>query len=344
MAGMLDHQVGWIPEVTYNTGLTVTRFGEWLAGNGMDFDPNVVQGKGLRVGSAVDRAGRRVPLVGKAEGKLMFELCSKGFGTLFKGCWGTGVSTLVSGSTYQELFTAALAGTYLDSFTVQEGLVKPGGTVDAYTYAGCTFTGFELEMPADGIGTLSVDVDGRSLTTATGLATATYPATPTLFAGGLPITGAMTVGGTLTVPVAIVMGSTAGGTAVPGIKSWTLSVDNGADTEREVIGGRNQPTIGRREIKLKTEVEYDALTGAVFRDLLLSQASTPILLNSFTAETLTVGTAQLQLALPAAFIDSGPIPQPGEGETVTTEIEWSILDNLISIPAYMAMRTADVTL
>jgi hypothetical protein len=339
---MLDHQVGWAVETTYNTPITVTRFGEWLPGNGLDWNPNVVQGEGLRVGSAVARSARRVALIGRGEGKLQFELASKGFGSLLKACWGAGASTVVSGTTYQQLFSMDLVGTYLDSLTIQEGIVKPGGDVDAYTYGGCTIKSFEIEQ-GDGLCQLTVDVDARSLATSTALATASYPTSPTLFNAGSPISGAMTAGGTLTVPTTTALASVTSGTSVA-VKSWTLSVDNGIDEKRDVLGGRKQPVVGQREVTLKTTVEYDATTGTVFRDAYIGQTSTPILLTLTTAETLSAGVATMQLALPACYIDGGPIPQPGEGEVVTTDIEWAIRDNLTDSPAYMVLLTADTAL
>jgi hypothetical protein len=343
MATMLDHQLGLKKETTYNTPVVVDRFFEWLPGDGIDWDPDVVQGEGLRVGSQVARAGRRVALVGQGSGSLKWELASKGMGTVLEGCWGTATSTLVSGTTYQQVFTPVVSGTYLPSYTAQEGITKPGGTQDAYTYGGVTIGSFEVEMPATGIGTLAVEVDARSLATGTALASATYPATPTLYASALPTAGAMTIAGTLTVPTTTALGSIAGGTNVA-VKSWKLAVNNNIDDERDVIGGRNQPTVGLREIKLTTTVEYDATTGTVFRDAQIGQSSTPILLTSNTAEALSTGTATLQLALPACFIDSGAIPMPGDGKTVTTDIEWSVLDNLTQVPAYMLLRTADTAL
>ena len=343
MATMLDHQLGMKQESTWNTPVTVDRFFEWMKGSSLDWDPNVVQGKGLRVGSQIARAGRRVALVGKGSGKCSAELASKGLGILLQSCWGTATSTLVSGSTYQQLYTPVVSGTYLPSLTIQEGIVKPGGTADSYTFAGCSIPKFTIEMPSDGIGTIEVEVDARSLATATALATASYPTTPTLFAGGLPTSGAMTAGGTLTAPTANAVGSIAGGTTVA-VKSWKLEVDNNLDLKRDVIGGRNQPVVGLRQLKLTTTVEYDATTGVTFRDALIGQSSTPILLSSATAEALSTGTAQLQLAVPAAYIEKGALPEPSEGEVITTDIEWSILDPLTSTAAYMVMRTADTVL
>lgn len=342
MATMLDHQVGWGKESAYGTPATVSRFGEWLPKSGIEWDPNIVQGEGLRVGSSVARAGRRVALVGKGKGKLQFELASKGLGNMLEACWGTGVSTLVSGTTYQELFTPVTTTGYLPSLTIQEGIVQAGGAVDAYTYAGCTIKSFDLEQ-GDKLLTLQTEIDAHSLATATALATASYPTTPTLYSAGLPASGALTLGGTMTVPTTTALGSIAIG-ANAAIKKWTLSVDNGIDEKRDRIGDRGQPTAGLREIKIKTEIEYDSVTGTVLRDAYIGQTRTPLLVTSTTAEALSTGVATMQLALPACYIDSGAIPQPSEGEVVTTELEWSVLDDLISVPAYMVMRTADTAL
>jgi hypothetical protein len=343
MATMLDHQVGLVAETTFATIVTPTRFFEWLAGNGLDWDPEPKVGAGLRVGSQIPRSARRFGLVGKGSGKIMAELASKGFGTVLKGAWGTATHTLVSGTTYQQLYTAAVTGTFLDSFTIQEGIVRPGGTVDAYTFGGCSVSSFEIEMPDTGIATTSFDLDARSLTTSTALASATYPTSPTLYRSSLPLAGNMTIGGTLTPATTTALASTTSATPVTGIKSWTFTCDNALDLKRDVLGGRNQPVVGLRELKLKTTVEYDAVTGQTFRDALIGQSSTPIVLTATTDEALSAGTATMQLVFPAAFVTSGAIPQPGEGEVVTTDIEWDILDNLTALNQ-MVLRTADTAL
>lgn len=344
MATMLDHQVGWVQESTYNTAVTPTRFGEWMPGNGIEWDPEPMVGKGLRVGSQISRSGRRFGLVGKGSGKLEFELASKGFGTLLEGCWGTAASNVVSGTAYQQLYSASVTGTYLKSFTIQEGIVKPGGNVDAYTFAGCSVKSFEITMPDSGICMLSVDIDARSLDTSTSLATASYPTSPTLYRSSLPTTGNMTIDGTLTAATTTAVASIASGTSVTGIKSWTLTVDNALDLKRDVLGGRNQPVVGLRDIKLKTTIEYDATTGTGLRNLLINQAAVPILLDAQTDETVgAADTAEFQLVFPAAHINSGAIPMPGEGEVVTTEIEWQILDDLTD-DIQMVLVTNDTAL
>jgi hypothetical protein len=343
MPTMLDHQLGWKIESTYNTPVVVDRFVEFLPGTSLDWDPNTTQGKGLRVGSRTGRSARRVALVGKGSGKIQAEVTSKGLGTLFQSAFGVATSTLVTAGLYQQNFNTEITGSYLPSFTTQEGIVKPGGTVDTYTASGCTFSKFEIEMPGDGIATFSGDIDFMSLATGTALATATYPTSPTLYSSSMPTSGAMQIGGTLTAPTTTVLGSLASATTVAA-KSWKLSVDHGIDTKRDKLGGRNQPTAGECKITLTTTVEYDATTGTMLRDALIGQTITPIILNATTAEVIGAGNAALQLVMPAAFVEKGAIPQPSAGEVISTDIEWTILDNLTNDPLTMCMRTADATL
>ena len=109
------------------------------------------------------------------------------------------------------------------------------------------------------------------------------------------------------------------------------------------MGGRNQPTIGSRNSAiLKTQIEYDATTGATLRDAQINQTNTPILLSLTTAESLSTGVAQLQLCIPAAFINSGAIPQPSDDKVIVTDIEWKIArDTAKSAAYYLVLRTAD---
>lgn len=344
-ATMLDHQLGYKQETTWNTPVTVDRFVEWLPGNGIDWDPDIAQGAGLRVGAQFDRSTRRYAQVGQANGKLGFELITVGLGPIFEGIFGTAASALVDSpdTTYQQFFTLDVNGTYVNPFTFQEGIVTPGGTVHTYTYAGCSIDEAEFEMPESGICTVTITIDGRSLATGTSLATASYPSGGTLVHSGLPVTGAMTVGGTLTKPTGTALGSIAGGTSVA-VKSWKLSIKNNLDVKRRVIGGRNRPTVGRRSAVLSATVEYDSTTGGTFRDAFLAQSGMPILWSADTAEALTTSVAKFQWAAPAAKIDKGPIPMPEDGKTVTTTIDFALLDNDTDAPLYMARRTADATL
>lgn len=347
MAGsIIDHSLGLKKETTYGTAVTVDRFFEWHRGNSIDWDPQPIEGEGMQATyGGFTLTNRRVPGFGQASGSLKFDLLSKTFGTLLEGAVGTASSTVVSGATYQQLFTPTQAAAVLNSYTVQEGIYLPDGSTVTYTYAGCSIKGFEIDAPSRAPLTLMVDVDGRSLATGTAYATPSYTAASTLITTALPTSGAATIGGTLTVPTTTALGSTSGGTAAA-IKAWNLKGDNDLDTGREVVGGRNQPTVGSRAASiLKTTIEYDATTGATLRDAQINQTAVPLLLSVTTAESLSTGVAQLQLAVPAAFINSGAIPQPSDNKVITTDIEWKIARDVSKTAAYyLVLRTADSAL
>jgi hypothetical protein len=416
VATLLDHSCGVATETTWNIPKTPDHWYEWLESSGLDWDPNTINASGLRVGSKFARASRRTQLVPRGMGKLEFELASKGFGPILGALFGTSVSTNVAGALYQQLFTATTATSFLPTLTVQEGLVRADGTVDAYTWRGCTVKSGELALPSNGLATCKVDLDARSMhvarvvtdgattistatvTSATGgfstndigapitgtnipasttiiginsatsitisanatatgsgltltfgsaYTTPTYPSNATLYSSALALTVAsITIGGTLTVPTTTALGTISGGTVAAAVKDWTLTLDNGVDGGRDVVGGRNQATTGKRVGTLKTTVEYDSTTGVVLQQYMVNQTQVAMLVNAQTPEIITAGNpATFQIATPVAAIDSGAIPQPTAGTVATTTLSWSVLDGLVAGSAlYGVLRTADTAL
>ena len=63
-----------------------------------------------------------------------------------------------------------------------------------------------------------------------------------------------------------------------------------------------------------------------------------------STESLSAGTATLQVVLPAVKLDSG-IPVSNNGDFVTVEHNFTVLDNLTAAqPLYVVLRTADTAL
>lgn len=160
MAALSDHSLGLVIEDTFGVPKAPDHFYEWLESSKLDFDPNVIYSKGLRVGSRFPRASRRVGLVPKPDGKLDFEFASKGFGIALEAAFGTATWTAISGGG-QVLATATTTGSTLPSFAAQEGLVRADGTVVAHTWRGCTVKQAEFGMPLDGFLGLSLSVDAK---------------------------------------------------------------------------------------------------------------------------------------------------------------------------------------
>ncbi|HET8661041.1 MAG TPA: phage tail tube protein [Micromonosporaceae bacterium] len=339
MAGALDHQVGWIPEVTYGTPLTVTRFGEWDLGNSEhDWDPKPVQGTGMQVGDGgFARADRSVAVVGQGSGKIGLDIVPKGLGNLLNGPFGTGVTTLVGGTTWQQLFTTNLTGSLLPAYTLQYGVVRSdsGGTVDAYTYSGVTFPKLTLSCETGDVLKGEWEWDARSQTKVTALATAAYTNTFTPFHFGQ---AAATFGGALVVPTTTVMGS--GGTAATNIKSFSLELDNQADTDRWVFGGtRNQPRVAKRVATITMEAEYDAAT---YDDAMVGHTTVGVSLTFTTTDALSTGFTQFQIMAPACKVTAGGRPSPTD-ETPTTELELEVKKPSSGAALYVAVRTSDAT-
>jgi len=332
---LLDGQFGMKVESTPNTPVTPDRFYEVLADSSHNWDPMPLQGVGLRVGSTYPRSARRIVGVGKGEFTVKAELQSKGFGVLL-GAVSTATSTNVAGATYQQLCTSVLTATYRSAYTCQFGVPRTDGTVDAYTYAGCVPTAFEIDAPERGIPTISVSWWAQSLATATALATASYSSSPTTYSDSASAAGT-TFGGTITAPTSTALAS--GGTASSNIRSWTLSVDLGVN-ERPALGSWQRPTFGAPSATLKVVQDYDATTT---RALQISQGATSFT-GYYTGAALSTGVEGFYVVVPTMKLDDGALGQLTAGEGSVPDVTFTVLDDLTNAAWYMVSRTADTAL
>lgn len=337
MAATTDASVGSIPEVAYGTPLTPTRFYEFVD-ESFDYEKKVVQGQGIRVGSKVGRSGRRVITETSAKGDLTVELTSKGLGTLLQTCFGTGASTLVSGTTYQQMFT--LGSTPAPpSMTVQKGLVRADGTVDPYTYNGGVVDSFEIDCPNGDIAKLKAAFIFRDMLTATAYATPSYPTTPALFHFAQ---GSITVGGAVTAPTTTALAT--GGTAAANVRDFNIKIDNKLTADRFNYSGAGKmlsPTYGLRDIGGKMTVEYtdQTLVTAYMADTPLT-----LTLTFTTTETLSTGFSQMQIVLPEIKLN-GEVPKANGTDLISLSVDFDVLDNLTATqPIWLVLRTADAAL
>jgi hypothetical protein len=329
-----DCSIGLAVESTYGTSVTPTRFPEFVSET-LDYRKNIVQGKGLRVGSRVARSGRRVVTTADAGGDIMLECVSKGMGLIWQACLGSGVSTLVpASSAYQQVFTL---GDTPSSLTVQKGLPQVGGTVDAYTFLGAMVDSWEFTFGNADIPTLKMTLDCKDVTTATAYAAPSYVAGANLFS----FAGASLSTGTLTAPTTTVLGS--GATSVANVRGGSIQVANNLRGDRYNIGGAGRkamPTVGMRDITGRLEVEYDSTT---FRDAVLNETPMSLVLT-YTGAALSPGNETLQVILPEIKLD-GELPKSNGGELITQSMAFAGLDNLTAAqPIWVVTRTADIAL
>ena len=335
MSTLLDASLGFAAESTFGTSVTPARWLEYSK-EGLDFKPNRVQGGGFRVGSRVARANRRATVTSEAGGSVELDVLTKGLGLWWQMLMGGGSSTLVSGSTYQQLFTL---GDTLPSFTLQKGVPRVNAdgsaTVDPITFTGCTVGDFELSGGADLL-KLKTTVDAQAVTTATALAAPSF----TTGANLLSFAGATIYGGTLTAPTTTALAS--GATPIANVKSWSLKVSHGLKADRYLfgLGGKKARQVPlNREVSGKLEVEY---SDQAFRDAFL--ADTPLtLVITYAGGALSTGVETFQAVVPEIRLD-GELPK-GEGDIAVMSCGFTGLDNLTAAqPLWLVTRTSDAAL
>lgn len=342
MATTQDASVGLKKESTFGTAIAVDRHYEFTS-ESFDFEKTVVQGSGLRVGGRVARSGRRVVAKQMGKGDLEVEWTTKGLGTLFEQALGTGASALVSGSTYQQLFTLGATNANLPSCTIQKGVPNAAGTVDAYTFAGATCNQIEITADNGSIVKIKTSWLSKSVTQggtgANAYQTPSYVSSPSLYHFAQ---GAVTLGGTVTAPTSTALAS--GGTAVANVRSFSLTIDNKIAEDRFTFGNSgamSQPTVGLREVKGKMTVEY---TDTTIPAAHLADTELAATLTFTSTESLSSGTATAQIVLPAIRLE-GAVPTVNDPNLVVYDVDFTVLDNLTATqPLWIVMRTSDTAL
>lgn len=202
-ASGLSGQIGAVAGSSYGDSSTVvTHFYEFLSET-LTFNPNWLDGQGLKSGQAYQRASRTVQSRFEAQGDLVMEhtigsaanAVADSMGFWWKYALGSALTTptVVLGTAYKQVHTnGSKAGQYL---TVQVGRPQISGvTVQPFTYTGVKVTDWEFSCNDNQIAQLKVTADAQNELTATALAAASYPSPNGLFA--FSDASVMTIGGT----------------------------------------------------------------------------------------------------------------------------------------------------
>ena len=322
-----DCSVGLGVESVYGTAVARTRWFEFLD-ESFNFVKNVKQGVGLRVGSRVARSGRRVVASAEGSGDLTIEAVTKGLGLLWQLGLGSGTSTLVSAGVYQQVFTL---GDAMPSATIQKGIPRADGTVDAYTFTGCMVESLTIDCPnADNV-KVKTSWNAKDMTTATAYTAPSYATGPSVFtfAHGAVYSGA------LTAPTATALGSAA--TPVASIRSGSITIKHNLKTDRYNCGGggrKEKPFAGIREISGSLVAEY---ADAAFRDAIVNDTSMTLV------KTFTAGLDVLQIVIPDVRFDGDIVK--ASTDLAMQDIKWTGLDGLTAAqPIWIVCRTADTAL
>ena len=322
-----DCSVGLGVESVYGTAVARTRWFEFLD-ESFNFVKNVKQGAGLRVGSRVARSGSRVVASAEGSGDLTIEAVTKGLGLLWQLGLGSGTSTLVSAGLYQQVFTL---GDVMPSATIQKGIPRADGTVDAYTFTGCMVESLTIDCPnADNV-KVKTSWNARDMTTATAYTAPSYATGPSVFtfAHGAVYSGA------LTAPTATALGSAA--TPVASIRSGSITIKHNLKTDRYNCGGggrKEKPFAGVREISGSMVAEY---ADTAFRDAIVNDTSMTLV------KTFTSGADVLQIVIPDVRFDGDIVK--ASTDLAMQELKWTGLDGLTAAqPIWIVCRTADTAL
>ena len=322
-----DCSVGLGVESVYGTAVARTRWFEFLD-ESFNFVKNVKQGVGLRVGSRVARSGRRVVASAEGSGDLTIEAVTKGLGLLWQLGLGSGTSTLVSAGLYQQVFTL---GDAMPSATIQKGIPRADGTVDAYTFTGCMVESLTIDCPnADNV-KVKTSWNAKDMTTATAYTAPSYATGPSVFtfAHGAVYSGA------LTAPTATALGSAA--TPVASIRSGSITIKHNLETDRYNCGGggrKEKPFAGVREISGSMVAEY---ADTAFRDAIVNDTSMTLV------KTFTSGADVLQVVIPDVRFDGDTVK--ASLDLAMQELKWTGLDGLTAAqPIWIVCRTADTAL
>lgn len=334
MGNLQDCSINVKPESVYKTAVTPDRAYEFTD-ESLKWDPNIVQGEGLRAGSFMPRSARRVVPNADGEGDITMEVVSKGFGYWWQACMGAGVSTLVSGSTQQQNFTWAKQPS---SLTIQKTSVRADGTVDPITFKGCMVTQFVITFNNAGLVTLQVSLDIGDFDTATAFATLTYATTPNLFHFG----NWTIASGTFTAPTTTALPSAA--TPLTNVRSLTITGNRNPVVDRfNATGGarKDQPIGTMFDVTGSMEMEYTSTTQ---RDAFFAQTAQS-LVATVTAGALTTGNETLCVALPEIKIDDGGTPEANGTGLITQTVNFTALDNQTAAqPMWISTRTADAAI
>ena len=345
MSTLRDHSLAVADEATYAAGGTFARFLEMLKASKPAWDPQTIRGQGLRPAAAFQRASRSYPGYGQGKVPIEIEVPTIGMGELLNASMGDGASHKVGtgeSTTYQRVWTSALSGNVLPSIAVQFGITAAddAGTTSPYTFKGCTVNGWSLESSsAKEFLKFGASLDARTLDRTTSLTTWAGPDALNFFTQW---DSAIYIGGTLTEPTDTALGSMTGSAIEAGIvRSWKLSVDNKLGDSAWGVGGRGRPRVGGRIATLELDVEHRDNT---LRDAMFSQDTVAVLLQH-TGAALSTGHETLQIAVPAALVDDGPMPEPTDGEVFLAKVKMTLALDDDDHPAfYVASRTSEDTL
>lgn len=295
----LSSQLGAKAESVWGTAVTVDRFVEFSSESLKNTIVHIMT-RGL--GQRFQRASRVRTYSERITGQIAFDIFNIGHGMFFKQILG-GVATTHPATEYVHAFTPDAAGKAGVAMTVQVGRPDVGGTVRAFTYAGCKVLDATIDVEVGQNAKLTMTVDGKSETTATALATASYPAAA--------------------VPLSFIDGALTIDTVATSVKKASVSIKDAQDVNRRFIGNTRKEPIanGEMEITGTLDLEFESLTE--YAKFVAGTSSALVLTLSYGDTGIGVPFS-LVIAIPALKY-TGEAPSIGSSEVVQLSLPYKAL-------------------
>lgn len=239
----IDGQFGLAQESVFGTYVPPTRFLEIVPGETVK--AAMQQFMKSTIGGLVQRVDGVRSYASGAAGDVKFEVATKGFGLLFKQCFGTGVSAKVGATPeYTQTFAPDMVSGGLGvSASLQLGRPQAGGVVTPFSYTGSKVTDFEFKADLDTALQLTTTWDAifEDTSKALGVNTLLTGSQPYIF-----IDAALTVGG-----------------VAQCVRTLTVKGTRNLDTDRRCLGPvttkKEQLANGKFEITGEIDTEFTSL-------------------------------------------------------------------------------------
>ncbi|PRB69517.1 phage tail tube protein [Arthrobacter sp. MYb213] len=340
MTTQLDCSLGFGLESAYGVPATPQQFPEFIS-ESLAWNPEFVQGEGLRVGSRTPRTARRALGKEMSGGDIEIEATTKGLGVFLHAIFGDTTSAQVdAGPATQQVHT--LTKTALPSYTIQKGVpLIGGGAIQPHTFHGAVVESSEFSAAQGEIVKLTTTWNAREIVTDTAYVPTVYPADMELFTF---VHGSINIGGTVTPPTSTALA--VGGTPAANITEFSLSVGNGIDEGGFTFGSAGKrgrrPEVGLVEATGSMVAEYDS---NMLRDAFLNQEALQIVLTFEAGAEISTGVrSTLQIFLSSVKLD-GQLPASNGGEPITQSVDFTSLDGLLAgvEPIYAVYRSTDTS-
>lgn len=324
--GAMDHQIGFVDEVTYGTPVTVTRFYEYES-ESISETYGRTEGDPLRTGSGYVRSDRFTPYFSGAAGTVQFTVMTKGFGWFLKHMMGA-VATTGPAETTVYTHTGTEGELYGDFFTCQVNRpFHPAGTNQPFTYSGGKIPSWTLANSVDGNLLLDLDMDFQTVSTGVALATASYPTNMEPFSW---VGGYFTIGG-----------------SNYDVTEFSLEVDNGLNVDRRQIRAnplKKEPTAGRREATFSITADFDSLTNRNRAASATRAGALAAITGVWRGPTL-LGTTiypEFSVSIPAARFDEWSGATEGT-DAIEQELSGAVRYDGSASPITITYKSADTT-